>query len=98
MWQRQQSHTEFDPEYKDASLITEISVANESAAALAGTAVKLSLMQGEQKVSRAIRSSLIWQHGRAKTVYPSSGFESAEVECGASGSVYVANRSFARRD
>jgi beta-galactosidase len=51
--QRQQSHAEFDSEYKNASLITELSVANESAAAAPGTTVKLSLMVGQQKIAES---------------------------------------------
>jgi beta-galactosidase len=41
--QRQQSHAEFDSEYRDADLVTELSLVNESSSNLSGASVRLSL-------------------------------------------------------
>ena len=48
--QREQSHAEFDSEHKNADLVTEISVENESGVALSGATVRLSLMQDTNAV------------------------------------------------
>ena len=48
--QREQSHAEFDTEHKDADLVTEISVENESGASLSGATVQLNLLQGTSTV------------------------------------------------
>jgi beta-galactosidase len=48
--QRQQSHAEFDSEYKNAELVTELSVANESASSIAGASARLTLMLGDRSV------------------------------------------------
>ncbi|HEX4488159.1 MAG TPA: glycoside hydrolase family 2 TIM barrel-domain containing protein [Terriglobales bacterium] len=56
--QRQQSHAEFDSAYQNADLVTELSIANESAVALPGTSVKLVLMLGEQNAAASDPISL----------------------------------------
>lgn len=48
--QREQSHAEFDSEHKNADLVTEISLGNESGSALAGATVRLNLMQGANAI------------------------------------------------
>ena len=48
--QRQQSHAEFDSEYKNAELVTELSIVNESAGSIAGASVLLKLMLGDHSV------------------------------------------------
>ena len=47
------SHAEFDSEHKNADLVTEVSVENESASALAGATLRLNLIQDEDKKSVA---------------------------------------------
>ena len=49
--QREQSHAEFDSEHKNADLVTEISVVNESASALSGATVRLNLLQDANAVA-----------------------------------------------
>ena len=51
--QREQVHAEFDSEHKNADLVTEVSVENESASALAGATLRLNLIQDEDKKSVA---------------------------------------------
>jgi beta-galactosidase len=46
--QRQQSHAEFDSEYRDADLVTELSVVNESNSKLSGASVRLFLTRDGQ--------------------------------------------------
>lgn len=49
--QRAQSHAEFDPDFKNADLITEISVVNESRSAARHTSLQLTLSRGGQTVA-----------------------------------------------
>lgn len=46
--QRQQSRAEFDSEYRDADLVTELSVVNESSSNVSGASVRLSLTRDSQ--------------------------------------------------
>ena len=46
--QRQQSHAEFDSEYRDAELVTELSVVNESSSRVRGGSVRLFLTRERQ--------------------------------------------------
>jgi beta-galactosidase len=50
--QRQQSHEEFDGEFRDADLITELSVVNESGSSVTGASVRLALTrEGQPEVA-----------------------------------------------
>ena len=49
--QREQSHAEFDAAFQNAELVTEISVANESANPLSGATVRFILKHGEETIS-----------------------------------------------
>jgi hypothetical protein len=51
--QREQSHAEFDSEHKSADLVTEVSVANESGAALSGATLSFELMQGGNAIAKS---------------------------------------------
>jgi len=52
--QRQQSHAEFDNEYRDADLLTELSLVNESSSTVSGGSVRLFLTrEGQAEVAAA---------------------------------------------
>ncbi len=48
---REQSHAEFDTAYQNADLVTEVSISNESVAAVSGAAVQLTLLRDDQTVA-----------------------------------------------
>lgn len=52
--QRQQSHTEFDSEYRDVDLVTELSIVNDSSSTLSGASVRLFLTrEGQTEIAAA---------------------------------------------